>query len=196
MASTQNKMLEICRQNLFENPTEKLPESTHNRLIRIRAAYTHWNEFPMKSELEIKDFLLSFGVKKSMAYYDLEIIKVLLGSVKNAGKEWHRYRVISMIEEAYQLAKEKQDPKAMGLIIDKYGKYTQLNIPDHEQIPYEDIVPQPFEPTSDPSVVGIKPVPDIRERIKKLKEKYYQDIDENIREVDYVEIMPDEKEEQ
>lgn len=184
-------MLEICRKNLFENPGKPLPERTQERLIRIRKAYTHWSEFPMKSEVQIRDFLVSEGIQRSMAYYDLEIIKVLLGNVKNAGKEWHRYRLISMVEEAYEIAQEKKDAKAMALIIDKYGKYTQLNIPDHEQIPYDQIVNQPFEPTSDPTSLGLLPDPDIDAKTKKMKEKYAEEIDANVQDVEFVEIIDD-----
>lgn len=182
--------LEMYRKFLFENPTkEKIPAQYKERLFRIRKAFSHWCEFPMKSEVEIRDFLVSDGINRSQAYNDLIIIKALLGNVKNAGKEWHRYRLITMLEEAYHLAIEKQDPKAIAIIADKLGKYTQLHIPDHEQIPWEEIKPQPFEPTSDPSSLGINPDPDIDNKIKKMKEKYMDDIDNNVQDVDFIEIM-------
>lgn len=184
-------MLEICRQNLFENPSKALPERAMERLVRIRKAYTHWCEFPMKSEVEIRDFLVSEGIQRSMAYYDLDIIKILLGNVKNAGKEWHRYRLIAMVEESYEMARDKLDVKGMALLIDKYGKYTQQHIPDHEQIPYAQITNQPFEPTSDPTPLGILPDPEIDTKTQKMKEKYAEDIDDNIQDVEFVEIMSD-----
>jgi hypothetical protein len=39
---------------------------------------------------------------------------------------------------------------------------------DEQSVPYHMIVVQPFFPTTDPRVVGINPVPNIDERIKKL----------------------------
>lgn len=188
----KNDILEICRKHLFENPSNKLPERTMERLVRIRKAYTHWCEFPMKSEVEIRDFLVSEGINRSMAYYDLEIIKVLLGNVKNAGKEWHRYRLIAMVEESYAMARDKLDVKAMALLIDKYGKYTQQHIPDHEQLPFDQVRNQPFEPTTDPTSLGILPDPEIDSKMKKMKENYAEDIDNNIQDVEFVEIMKDE----
>ena len=186
--------LEICRKYLFENPTEELSPLMNDRLLRIRSAYAHWVEFPMKSDNEIRLFIQdNSDVCKASAYSDLNILKILLGSIKNASKEWHRYTVIEMIKEAYDLAKDKQDPKAMILAIDKLGKYTQLHLPDIDPIPYEDIVPQPFEPSSNPAVVGLKPIDNLAAKIKKLKEKYATEIDSNIIDVEYTELTPDEK---
>ena len=113
----KNDTLEVYRKYLFDNPDKPLPTSTQKRLIRIRVGFTHWCEFPMKSDTQIRDFLISMDISKSMAYYDIEIIKILLGNVKNAGKEWHRYRLIAMVEETFELAKEKKDAKAKDLVM-------------------------------------------------------------------------------
>jgi len=187
--ATKTETLELFRQYLFENSNNQIPGQSVERLTRIRAAFTHWCEFPMKTEKEIVDFIISQGISKSMAYYDLELIKVLLGNVKNASKEWHRYRLIVMAEESYKTAKDKKDAKAMAMVMDKYGKYTQLHIPDHQAIPYDEIVNQPFEPTEDPSPLGLKPDPDIETKIRKMKEKYADEIDKNIEDVEFTEIL-------
>ncbi len=187
-------ILETCRKYLFENPTKELAPQTNQILIRVRSAYAHWVEFPMKTDNEIRLFIQdNYSVEKTCAYYDLSILKILLGSIKNASKEWHRYTVIEMIKESYELAKDKQDPKAMILAVDKLGKYTMLDKPDIDPIPYEDIVPQPFEPSSDPAVVGLKPIADLAAKIKKLKEKYAAEIDSNVIDVEYTELTPDAK---
>jgi hypothetical protein len=186
--------LELYRKHLFENPKKPLPQRTMERLLRIRAAFTHWIEFPMKSDREIRDFIISQGeVNKSMAYNDLDLTKMLMGNVKNASKEWHRYRVIAMLEEAYNMAKNNEEAVAIAVIADKYGKYTQLHIPDKDQIPYEDIIPQPFEPTLDPSSLGLESDPDIDKKMKKMKEKYAEEIDRNVQDVEYIEIPTDEE---
>lgn len=187
--------LELYRKHLFENPQKEIPKDEFERLVRIRKAFTHWCEFPMQSDVQIRDFLMKEGgIKQSMAYYDLEMLKVLLGNIKNAGKEWHRYRLIQMIEKGYEMAVKAEDAKAIALLADKYGKYTQLDVPDHENLPWEDIIPQPFEPTSDPTALGITPDPDIDKKISDMKSKYLGEIDESITDVDYVEIMKNDNE--
>ncbi len=181
--------LEICRKYLFENPYKKLTPVMHQKLLRVRSAYSHWYEFPMKSETELRNFIMdNHDVTRFVAWGDLSIVKILLGNIKAVSKEWHRFTVIEMIKDAYDLAKDQRDPKAMVLAADKLGKYTQLHLPDIDPIPYEDIVPQSFEPSSDPELVGLKPIPDLQEKIKFLDNKLSADIDNNITDVHFVEV--------
>lgn len=39
-------------------------------------------------------------------------------------------------------------------------------------MPYDQIVVQPFTATDDPTVLGIKPIPNINEKIKEMLDKY------------------------
>ena len=43
---------------------------------------------------------------------------------------------------------------------------------DEQAVPYDLIVVQPFTATDDPSVLGIKPLPRLQERIAELLHKY------------------------
>lgn len=66
----------------------------------------------------------------------------------------------------------------MAAAADKYAKYNQLDREDAFRIPWDEIVPQRFEPSSDPEVIGIRPVPGIQDKIRALKEKYLKDIED------------------
>lgn len=186
--------LELCKTHLFDDVdklrTTGLPDQLVNRLIRIRSAYTLWLEYPRKKDAEIRDHLMTFGVNRSAAYEDIQLIKLLLGDLAETSKAFHRFRFVAMIEKAYDLAERNKDAKAMVAAADKYAKYNQLDKEDSLKIPWDEIIPQQFEPTSDPTVIGIKPVANIREKIAKMKEKYAQDIVEDI---DYedVDFNPD-----
>lgn len=185
---------EACRQHLYSDP-ELIPAKYYDLIKRVRAGYSYWYEFPTKSEPDIRDMLMNeFGVVKSTAYIDISIIKVLLGDIKNPRKEWIRYQVNAMLQKAYDLAEKQKDPKAMALAADKIGKYNMLHIPDAEQMPFDQIVPQNFEPTDDPSVIGLKKDPDIREKKRKMLEKYASEIE--IIDVPYEEIGKDDGEEE
>ncbi|MDR2085876.1 MAG: hypothetical protein LBP72_01755 [Dysgonamonadaceae bacterium] len=174
--------LEICRVHLFDNRDDLLkqaiPEMLINRIIRMRSAYTLWLEHPRKKDAEIRDHLLTFGVNKTQAYEDIQLLKVLLGDMSETSKAFHRFKFNSMIMNAYDLAERKKDARSMVAAADKYAKYNQLDKEDNLKIPWEEIVPQRFEPSSDPQVIGIKPVADIQDRIKALKEKYMNDIED------------------
>ena len=72
------------------------------------------------------------------------------------------------ILETYQMAKKRKDTKTMEKAATSYAKFNRIDIEDEQSVPYHMIVVQPFFPTTDPRVVGINPVPNIDERIRKL----------------------------
>jgi hypothetical protein len=121
-------------------------------------------------------------------------VEILLGNIKNPEKAWMRYRVNSMLETAFKKAEDLKDPKAMAFVADKLGKYNQLDKPDAEPIPFDEIIPQPFEPTDDPTPLGLKKDPNIREKKKKMLEKYLHEIE--IVDVPYEEIIKDDNDQQ
>lgn len=180
----KHNTLEVCRVHLFDDVDtlrkKALPDQLVNRLLRIRSAYTMWLEYPRKKDAEIRDHLMTFGVNRSAAYEDIQIIKRLLGDMAETSKAYHRFKFVAMIEKAYDMAERQQDPRSMVAAADKYAKYNQLDKEDALKIPWDEIRPQPFEPTSDPSVIGIKQVPNIREKIASMKEKYFKDIAEDV----------------
>lgn len=53
-----------------------------------------------------------------------------------------------------------------------YGKLNRVDLEDEQAMPFDLIVVQPFTATQDPSVLGIKPIPNIDEKISRMIEKY------------------------
>lgn len=155
-------------------PAEKI-FSSYELEIRKRymTVFTYWLEKPTLSDKKIIQFMITnMSLSKAQAYRDLPNIKLLLGNVRNAAKEWQRYKLITMLDKAYELAELKKNPMAMIMAADKLGRYTNLDKEEGDRIPYDEIVPQTFEPTGDVSVLGIEPLPNLKERQRKLREKY------------------------
>jgi hypothetical protein len=174
--------LELCRVHLFDNrddlQKQAIPEMLIERIIRMRSAYMLWLEHPRKKDAEIRDHLLNFSINKSQAYEDIQILKLLLGDMTETSKAFHRFKFNSMIQNAYDLAERKKDAKSMVAASAQYAKYNQLDREDAFRIPWDEIIPQRFEPSSDPTVIGIKPVAGIQDKIRALKEKYLKDIED------------------
>lgn len=188
--------LELCRLHLFDDVDKllenKISQQGIDRILRLRSAFTLWNKYPLKKEAEIRDFLIkSSGVERTAAYEDIQILKILLGEFQETSKEFHRFRFNTMINNAYEMAERKQDARAMSSAAGNYAKYNQLDKDDAVKIPWDEIIPQRFEPTSDPTVIGIKPISNIREKIAAMKRKYINDIAEDI---DYEEVDFNEEE--
>jgi len=178
---------DICLQHLYDDADKLayLAPQIRDRLLRIRSAYTLMNEFPSKPDREIIQHIMNTsGVERSAAYDDLRVIKDLLGSINRQSKDWHRFKFNNQIQKAYNLAELKNDPDSMVKAMNTYGKYNQLDKEDAERTPWDQIVPQTFEPTEDPSVLGIKPIPNFKEKQAAMKKKY----EEQIEDVTYEEI--------
>lgn len=98
-----------------------------------------------------------------------------------------------MLLETYRMAKARKDTKTMERAASSYAKYNRVDLEDEQLIPYEEIVVQPFTATDDPTPLGIKPIPNIQERIKAMLDKYIaESID--IQDVEYEEYDLEENE--
>ena len=164
--------LEICRLDLFssqEELDERYTEDVVARILRIREEYNWFIANPdAKDRQFIENAVSRFGIHKSMAYRDLGVVKALLPHLAQASRDFHRYRYNEMILETYQMAKKRKDTKTMEKAASSYAKFNRVDLEDEQAVPYDMIVVQPFTATDDPSVLGIKPMPRLQERIQEL----------------------------
>jgi hypothetical protein len=165
---------------LFDPIPETMSEQEKQMIVRYRDTYTYWLENPLSSDFQIRDYIISnYDISKTQAYRDITNIKLLLGNVRDAGKEWHRHRVNYLLEKAAQMAIDGQTKEATAIskVAMALIKNNKLDIDEGEELPYDEIIPPSFEPVSDPTTIGLKPVENLREKIAKLKEKFIDDIE-------------------
>lgn len=152
---------------------EKYPDVSVERVLRLRAMYNWFISNPESKDKEFVDECLSrYGVSKTLAYDDLRIIKSVLPHIAQASRDYHRWKYNEMILETYQMAKKRKDTKTMERAATSYAKFNNVNVEDEQSVPYDLIVVQPFTATQDPSVLGIKPIPNIEKKISDLIAKY------------------------
>lgn len=152
---------------------EKYPDVSVERVLRLRAMYNWFISNPESKDKEFVDECLSrYGVSKTLAYDDLRIIKSVLPHITQASRDYHRWKYNEMILETYQMAKKRKDTKTMERATTSYAKFNNVNVEDEQSVPYDLIVVQPFTATQDPSVLGIKPIPNIEKKISDLIAKY------------------------
>ncbi len=165
-----------------------VPEATINHIIRIRDVYSYWLQFPQKKDREIVGELMRRGnIQRSAAYEDLRLIKQLLGDLNKVSKDYARYRFLQMVERAYKVAENSGDARSMVAAADKLGKYMGLAEADEVDKGYDKIPVQIFAVTDNPEVIGLKRLPNARDRIKAMKQKYWNEeiVDVEAEEVDY-----------
>lgn len=185
-------LIEVCLRDLF-TPTDELGAKGYTpvvikQLMRIRDMYAWMLAHPDAKDRQFLDeHTLRFRMSRPMAVADLAIIKQLLPTLASASREWHRWRFNEMNIETYQMAKKRGDTKTMERAAASYAKYNRVDLEDEQTLPLHLILVQPFTATDDPTVLGIKPIPNLQEKIDGMIEKYRAetiDIDD----VDYEEV--------
>lgn len=176
MSKGMPNALDACKTDLFSSETElnnKYPQVIADKIIRLRGLYNYVLANPdLKDKQIIETCMTRYNVEKSAAYGDLSILKKLLPMISGADKAYHRWRYNEMILETYQLSKDNKDTKTMERAASSYAKFNRVDVDDEQTLPYDLIVVQPFVATADPSVLGIKPIPNIQEKIDLLIAKY------------------------
>lgn len=173
---------------LFENAKESdLTTNEYNQLIRYRDAFTQSLDNPLIRDTELRDYLMNkYRISESQAYRDLANIRILLGNVRNASKEWIRYIVIEGLKDVAARAKLAGKLKEETLALDKLGKYNRLDKEDMEELPFDKVIPIDWEVTIDVSVLGVEPIENLDAEIDRLYKKYMDDIE--IEDIDYEEM--------
>lgn len=181
----KNDSLDIIIKAMFDDNIA-LNDCQRSLLVRIKDAYTLWLSQPTLTDTKIRDYLMvNHHVSKSQAYNDIAMIKIVLGDVPLASKEFFRYKANYILDEAHAAAMAGNDKKAKALtkIAEAIVYNNRTNVDDGEKIPFDEIVPKDLSFTVDPSVAGVKVIPGIREKAMKLLKKYSDDIEIDV--VDY-----------
>ncbi len=175
----ENETLDLIVRKM-EDDSVQMSAAQQMHYDRLRDAYTHWLSNPLLSDNRMRDYLMAtHQVSTSQAYRDITLIKMLFGSVQVSNKEQMRYKANYLYDAAAAAAMAGNDAKAKALtkIADGIVKNNRLEEQEGEDYPWDEIVPADISLTVDPSVIGIEPVPHIREKAAKLLRQYNEDID-------------------
>lgn len=181
--------------SLFSSADEmarnRLQQEMIDRLLRLRSLYTFWLNFPDKGTREMvnQEKVMYPQLKERQCYDDIKLLKILIGNLEQESKEWHRHVFNARTERIYKEAMRAHDYRSAEKANADYAKYNKLDKDEPEEHDYSEIVPLQLEPTDDPSVIGIKPVKDLRGRIQKLKKKLGADIED----ADFIEIKDEDE---
>jgi hypothetical protein len=152
---------------------ERVPAQTIERVMRFRALYTYWCRFASRSPRDIVEYDMGlFKVSESQAYDDVHCVKVIVGNLQESSKKFWRWRINQMIEEDRLSAKRDGDWRSVASMQKNLIKNNQTDKEDTPDLAFDKIVPLEIVATDDPSVIGIKKIPDLRGKIRKLIKKY------------------------
>lgn len=193
--------IDIYSDNLMlpveEMRANRVSEQVITRVLRLRDVYNWMLRNPLKKDREYIDYIQANyqedgkPLSKRKAYEDIEILHAIIGNLQQCTKEWHRWRFNNMIMEGYAIALRKEDAAAIAKLAQQYGKYNKLDKDDEHDKGYSEIPRISF--TFDVSVLGFKPIPNVRKVIDELIVHYshskLQDIDEDAEIVEMVDAV-------
>lgn len=186
MSAFSNAVIERIRNNLFATPGEMadngLTPDEQTRILQLRDVYNHWIAYPTTRERDILEMIeKQYGHSRQVAYKYVALLRSLLGDLGKVSKDYIRFQFNEMIRDAYDAAKKEGNIDAMVKALGQFAKYNQLDKEDVLDTRWETLKPQQFVMTDDPSVIGFKPIPNIREKIKATIHKYWDDRIEDVR---------------
>jgi len=165
-------IIDVASHDLFTPEAElrtKYVEAQVTHVLRLREMYNWYLSNPDAHDRQFIDECRSrYQLSKSQSYEDLALIKRLLPALSTASRDFHRWKANEMLLETYRMAKARKDTKTMEKAASSYAKYNRVDLEDEQAVPYEDIVVQPFTATSDPTVLGLTPIPNLQKRIDAL----------------------------
>ena len=182
MPKEKDKFLEKLHEFFFSGKEEQIEEFTNDQqavVIRYRGIFSKWLSDPSLSDsMMVKFIQTTFGVCENLAYKDIGRVKVIIGNVENASREFQRYRATEMILKGYEMAAtattqlEVKQAQIMIKAGEAIGRIYMLDKNVIGPIPWDDIVPMELEPSTDISVIGRKPMKNLEEVQARLRKKY------------------------
>lgn len=183
-------ILDSCKLELFSDESEirdKYPLAMAERILRIREMYNYWLSSPSIRDRQLRDTIMSrYEVSQSTAYSDINLLHQLIPMLSPKSREFHRSRFGEMALETYNMAKARKDPRAMAAITATYGKMTGVDKDDETSMPIEEFLKQPFCPSLDPKLLGLKPIPDYYNYVARLEKELSRDF-ADVEDVEYEE---------
>lgn len=164
--------LEACHADLFSDKEvldRKYPADTVDKVLRVRDMYLTFLKTPSLTDAAaVRQLTTRYKVSRPTAYSDVAVVKGLLPMLGQEARDFHRWRAKEMLLETYRTAAAKNDVRTMEHIASSYARVFNVAHEDEQAIPIDQIIPQPWVPTDDPSVLGILPMPDRDKRIREL----------------------------
>lgn len=185
-----SSLLEACRKDLYTSRDELAglyPEPVVDGVLRVREMHQWLVANPAKPDREfIAETIRRFSISKTAAHRTLAVVKTLLPTLLKSSKEFHRWRFNEMILSTYRNAEARGDTRTMERAAASYARYNSVEKDDEVKITPDMVTVQPFTATDDPAVLGLKRIPNLRDRIKELIGKYSAETPD-IEDVDYEE---------
>ncbi|MGN1307092.1 MAG: hypothetical protein ACI4V3_05435, partial [Faecousia sp.] len=164
-----------------------LKPGVKERIMRLREMYFYWIRNPRLNERQIVDVLRKqYELRLSQAYEDAQLLRICIGNIQQVTRQWSQWVFLQRCEEGFEMARKEGNINAFAKMLATFARGTKLSKEENTAPEYDQIVPQQFTVTTDPSVAGFRRIPNIHEKAKKLLQKYAAETEEPIAEYEEV----------
>lgn len=160
-----------------------LKPGVKERIMRLREMYFYWIRNPRLNERQIVDVLRKqYELRLSQAYEDAQLLRICIGNIQQVTRQWSQWVFLQRCEEGFEMARKEGNINAFAKMLATFARGTKIAKEENTAPEYDQIVPQQFTVTTDPSVAGFRRIPNIHEKAKKLLQKYAAETEEPIAE--------------
>ena len=160
-----------------------LKPGVKERIMRLREMYFYWIRNPRQNERQIVDVLRKqYALRLSQAYEDAQLLRICIGNIQQVTRQWSQWVFLQRCEEGFEMARKEGNINAFAKMLATFARGTKIAKEENTAPEYDQIVPQQFTVTTDPSVAGFRRIPNIHEKAKKLLQKYAAETEEPIAE--------------
>lgn len=160
-----------------------LKPGVKERIMRLREMYFYWIRNPRQNERQIVDVLRKqYELRLSQAYEDAQLLRICIGNIQQVTRQWSQWVFLQRCEEGFEMARKEGNINAFAKMLATFARGTKIAKEENTAPEYDQIVPQQFTVTTDPSVAGFRRIPNIHEKAKKLLQKYAAETEEPIAE--------------
>jgi hypothetical protein len=164
-----------------------LKPGVKERIMRLREMYFYWIRNPRLNERQIVDVLRKqYELRLSQAYEDAQLLRICIGNIQQVTRQWSQWVFLQRCEEGFEMARKEGNINAFAKMLATFARGTKIAKEENTAPEYDQIVPQQFTVTTDPSVAGFRRIPNIHEKAKKLLQKYAAETEEPIAEYEEV----------
>lgn len=140
---------------------------------RIFAVFSVKIRNPTWSDHKVARFITKkWPVTESLIMKDCILVESMIGKTRAADKRWVRFFIGEVCKKAIDIAEKNGDAYAMAHAAGIMGKYNLADKEDKDEASYDDITPFIPEITTDISILGLKPIPQLEQKKSELMRKY------------------------
>lgn len=160
----------------YEDLREHFRQPEIDRILRLRELDREVMQNPARPDKERVQWLRhKFSISDRQAYIDLQDLRIVAGIPTTYNKEYDRFEMMQLLRERITAAVQRDDDTAVAKLMKEYNVMARFGKDEPQKVD-TGMTPMSVEPTNNIEVLGLPPLSEDEEELKKrLRLKYDKD---------------------